>query len=117
MAVDIYSEKQAQLVFQIVEQIFDNLVLILIPDNGGHTKVVCVVLTSSEGDKKSLDLKGKTKNIPSALSYLKRQYFVPIELEVPEQFEHGNKSHGNNVLKLAILFAKLNMLLKNAPSS
>ncbi|KAH0461579.1 hypothetical protein IEQ34_009154 [Dendrobium chrysotoxum] len=197
MSVDICSEKQAQLVFEIVEQISDDLLPILIPDNGGQPKAVRVVLTSSEEDKKVLltelqkfedeqnfKLRGfrqvidlissshktivshnclhdftfihekflgplpetvaefmcslrllfsnvvdlnhllkefgplrKAKNIPSALSYLKRHYFVPIELEVPEQAEDGNKSHGNNVLKLAFLFAKLNMLLKNAPSS
>ncbi|XP_028555298.1 poly(A)-specific ribonuclease PARN-like, partial [Dendrobium catenatum] len=49
----------------------------------------------------------KEKNIPSALSYLKRQYFVPIELEVPKQAEDGNKSHGNNT----------EYVVKNAPSS
>ncbi|PKU85625.1 poly(A)-specific ribonuclease PARN-like [Dendrobium catenatum] len=197
MSVDICSEKQAQLVFEIVEQISDDLVPILIPDNGVQPKAVRVVLTSSEEDKmvlltelqsfedeQNLKFRGfrqvidlissshktivshnclhdftfihekflgplpetvaefmcslrllfsnvvdlnhllkefgplrKAKNIPSALSYLKRHYFVPIELEVPEQAEDGNKSHGNNVLKLVFLFAKLNMLLKNAPSS
>jgi len=27
----------------------------------------------------------KAKNIPATLSYLKRQFFVPIELETPQQ--------------------------------
>lgn len=197
LSIDICSEKQVQLVFEVVEQISDDLVPILIPDNGEQPKAVRVVLTSSEDDKKilltelqsledeqNLKLRGfrqvidlissshktivshnclheftfihekfvgplpatlsefmcslrllfsnvidlnhllkefgplrKAKNLPSALSYLKRQYFLPVELEIPEPAEDGNKSHGSNVLKLTFLFAKLNMLLKNAPSS
>ncbi|XP_020575964.1 poly(A)-specific ribonuclease PARN-like isoform X2 [Phalaenopsis equestris] len=197
LSVDICSEKQVLLVFEIVEHISDDLVPIVISHNGGESKAVRVVLTSSEEDKKALlteiqnledeknlKLRGfryvidlissshktivsdnclheftfihqkflgplpatlsefmcslrllfsnvidlnhllkefgplrKAKNIPSALSYLKRQYFAPVELEVPVRAEDGNQCHGNNVLKLTFLFAKLNILLKNAPSS
>ncbi|XP_073002848.1 poly(A)-specific ribonuclease PARN-like [Typha latifolia] len=58
----------------------------------------------------------KAKNIPAALSYLKRQFFVPVELETPLQAESNcNENHGRNVLRITQLFAKLNCLLKVSP--
>ncbi|KAH0452030.1 hypothetical protein IEQ34_019329 [Dendrobium chrysotoxum] len=93
------------------------------------------MLTSLEEDKKGfhqvIDLISSSHKIiishnwlhdftfihEKSLGLLPEMYFVPIELEVLDQVEDGNNSHGNNVVKLTFLFAKLNMLLKNAPSS
>ncbi|OAY76581.1 Poly(A)-specific ribonuclease PARN-like, partial [Ananas comosus] len=57
----------------------------------------------------------RAKNIPSALSYLKRRFFVPVDLEIPFGDENGEKSDGHDVLRLVRLFAKLNHLLKITP--
>ncbi|KAK8952757.1 Poly(A)-specific ribonuclease PARN-like [Platanthera guangdongensis] len=201
MSIDICNERQMHLVFEVVNQISDDLVVpIYIPHNieGHPNKAVRVVLAGSEDDKKELlaeiqDLEdeqnlklrgfrqvidlissshktvvshnclhdftfihekflgplpatvpefmcslrllfdnvidlnhllkeigplGKGKNIPGALSYLRRQFFLPMELQVPRHDPEGStSSHGKNVLSIAFLFSKLNMLLKTAPSS
>uniref|UniRef100_I1QJ03 Uncharacterized protein n=1 Tax=Oryza glaberrima TaxID=4538 RepID=I1QJ03_ORYGL len=59
----------------------------------------------------------KAKNIQAALSYLQRQYFVPMDVEIPQQ--DGNNSvtkSGENVLRITKLFAKLSNLLKISPN-
>uniref|UniRef100_A0A0D9X8A4 Uncharacterized protein n=1 Tax=Leersia perrieri TaxID=77586 RepID=A0A0D9X8A4_9ORYZ len=59
----------------------------------------------------------KAKNIQAALSYIQRQYFVPMDVEVPQQ--DGNNSvtkSGENVLRIMKLFAKLSNLLKISPN-
>uniref|UniRef100_A0A0E0QJJ4 Uncharacterized protein n=1 Tax=Oryza rufipogon TaxID=4529 RepID=A0A0E0QJJ4_ORYRU len=59
----------------------------------------------------------KAKNIQGALSYLQRQYFVPMDVEIPQQ--DGNNSvtkSGENVLRITKLFAKLSNLLKISPN-
>ncbi|CAL5006016.1 unnamed protein product [Urochloa decumbens] len=58
----------------------------------------------------------KAKNIQAALSYLQRQYFVPVEIKIPQQ--DGTNSitkNEQNVLRIAKLFAKLSTLLKIGP--
>lgn len=58
----------------------------------------------------------KANNIQAALSYLQRQYFVPMEVEIPQQ--DGTNSvtkSGENVLRITKLFAKLTGLLKIGP--
>ncbi|CAL5012704.1 unnamed protein product [Urochloa decumbens] len=58
----------------------------------------------------------KAKNIQAALSYLQRQYFVPMEIKIPQQ--DGTSSitkNEQNVLRIAKLFAKLSTLLKIGP--
>ncbi|KAM0944147.1 putative poly(A)-specific ribonuclease [Dioscorea sansibarensis] len=57
----------------------------------------------------------KANNVPAALSYLKRQFFTPVELEIPPQVDSNDKNHGHNVLQITYLFAKLNNLLKIVP--
>lgn len=57
----------------------------------------------------------KANNLPAALSYLKRQFFVPIDMEIPQQDENSDKSHGHNVLRITRVFAKLGILLKIFP--
>ncbi|KAH7682943.1 Poly(A)-specific ribonuclease protein [Dioscorea alata] len=57
----------------------------------------------------------KANNVPAALSYLRRQFFTPVELEIPPQVDSNDKNHGHNVLQIAYLFAKLNNLLKIVP--
>ncbi|ONK58381.1 uncharacterized protein A4U43_C09F11670 [Asparagus officinalis] len=55
----------------------------------------------------------KAKNLPATLSYLKRQFFVPIEFEIPHQADvKTEKDHGHNVLRITTLFSKLYNLLK-----
>ncbi|XP_024317809.1 poly(A)-specific ribonuclease PARN-like isoform X2 [Brachypodium distachyon] len=56
------------------------------------------------------------KNIQAALSYLQRQYFVPMEIEIPQQDGTNSVTKGGeNVLRITKLFAKLSMLLKISP--
>ncbi|KAF7070514.1 hypothetical protein CFC21_076028 [Triticum aestivum] len=58
----------------------------------------------------------KAKNIQAALSYLQRQYFVPMEIEIPLQDgTKGVTKSGENVLRITKLFAKLSKLLKITP--
>ncbi|PUZ51651.1 hypothetical protein GQ55_6G205100 [Panicum hallii var. hallii] len=58
----------------------------------------------------------KAKNIQAALSYLQRQYFVPIEIKIPEQDgTSGVTKNEQNVLRITKLFAKLSNLLKISP--
>ncbi|PKA59514.1 Poly(A)-specific ribonuclease PARN-like [Apostasia shenzhenica] len=191
LSVDVCSEKQVPLVLETVNQISDDLVASVIPEVGGQTKAVRVVLTSSEEDKKvflaelealeqeqNLKIRGfrqvidlisashkpvishnclhdfsfihqkflgplpstlsefmcslrllfstvvdvnhlleeisplrKAKNISSSHRYLKRQFFVPIELEFPHQIEDESGNHGHNVLKIITLFVELSKLL------
>jgi len=58
----------------------------------------------------------KAKNIQAALSYLQRQYFVPMEIKIPEQDDtSGVTKNEQNVLRITKLFAKLSNLLKIGP--
>ncbi|KAG6488375.1 hypothetical protein ZIOFF_049618 [Zingiber officinale] len=59
----------------------------------------------------------KAKSLPYALSYLKRQFSVPIDIELPAEDEGcTTKAHGNNVLRITHLFAILCTLLKLFPN-
>jgi len=58
----------------------------------------------------------KAKNIQAALSYLQRQYFVPMEIKILEQDgTSGVTKNEQNVLRITKLFAKLSNLLKIGP--
>ncbi|CAA7396132.1 unnamed protein product [Spirodela intermedia] len=58
----------------------------------------------------------KANNIPAAMSYLRRQFFVPIEMEIPEQANNNTgKKHGHMALRITNLFAKLSLILKISP--
>ncbi|KAL6843383.1 hypothetical protein ACP4OV_027096 [Aristida adscensionis] len=60
----------------------------------------------------------KAKNIQAALSYLQRQYFVPMEIEIPQQDDTNRVTKNEqNVLRITKLFAKLSRLLNISPSS
>lgn len=63
----------------------------------------------------------KAKNLNAALSYLNRQFSVPLDLEVPLEFKcygsKGAESYGHTVLRLTYLFAKVCRLLKNSLSN
>lgn len=193
-SIDVCSDRQVQLVLQVVYQVCDDLVPIVVPSKSGGQKAVRLVLTSSEADKnilmkeikdleeeQNLKFRGfrqvldlvsnsqkpvitcnclhdftfihskfisplppslsefmcslrpvfsnildinhlskevgplrKAKNLPATLSYLKRQFFVPIEMEIPQQADSGKneKIHGHNVLRITNLFARLFNLLK-----
>ncbi|XP_043698113.1 poly(A)-specific ribonuclease PARN-like isoform X1 [Telopea speciosissima] len=209
MSIDICSERQVELVLEMLNE-FSDLIGLIIPDKSGGPKAVRVVLTSSEEDKKLLEcvivvlfgrgslkilkrrktsefvaferlsmqylcprnlllpttvLMGfndaeltfihskflaplpqsmsefmcslrfafpcildvnhllkeigplkKAKNLPAAMSYLKRQFFAPLDMEIPHQGfseqEHEGKNHGHNVLRITHLFAKLCLILK-----
>ncbi|OVA11384.1 Ribonuclease CAF1 [Macleaya cordata] len=193
MSIDVCNERQVQLVLKMLSEFFDDLIPLIIPDNGKGPKAVRVVLTSSAEDKNLLerelqDLEGeqnrkvrgfrevidaisasqkpviaydclneftfihskflgplpqslnefmcslrlvfphvldvnnllkeigplrKANNLPAALSYLKRQFFVPVDMEIPHQVqENEGKNYGHNVLRTAYLFAKLSSILK-----
>ncbi|XWS31189.1 hypothetical protein CRYUN_Cryun23aG0056100 [Craigia yunnanensis] len=57
-------------------------------------------------------------NIPGAISYLKNRFFVPIDMEI----SHGalldeGKIHGQTVVRICHLFAKLYSVLKITPGA
>ncbi|KAJ4969454.1 hypothetical protein NE237_016155 [Protea cynaroides] len=200
MSIDICSERQVELVLEMLNE-FSDLIALIIPDKSGGPKAVRVVLTSSEEDKKLLErelenleeeenrrVRGfrevidaisvsqkpivayncldeftfihskflaplpksmsefmcslrfafpcildvnhvlkeigplkKAKSLPAAMSYLKRQFFVPLDMEIPHhgfsEQEHEGKNHGHNVLRITHLFAKLCFILKVTPAS
>uniref|UniRef100_A0A5B7B6L9 Putative poly(A)-specific ribonuclease PARN-like n=2 Tax=Davidia involucrata TaxID=16924 RepID=A0A5B7B6L9_DAVIN len=60
----------------------------------------------------------KVTNLPTAISFIKRRFFVPIDLEIPQQAEaNESEIHGHNVLRISQLFAKLCSLLKVTPEA
>ncbi|WCJ37250.1 Polynucleotidyl transferase ribonuclease H-like superfamily protein [Euphorbia peplus] len=51
MDIDVCSERQVQLVIEMLQDFADKLVPLVIPANGGGTQAIRVILTSSKGDK------------------------------------------------------------------
>ncbi|KAK9041076.1 hypothetical protein V6N11_016198 [Hibiscus sabdariffa] len=191
MTIDVCSERQVQLVSELLREFSDDLVALKIPTKGGGTQAVRVVLTSSKEDRSLLErelqdveeeqnkkLRGfrevlelisasqkpvvshnfsvihskfiaplplnmdeflhslqsvfphifdvnhmmkeigpleNVTSIPAAISYLKNHFFAPIEMELP----HGDESkiHGQTVVRICYLFAKLCSVLKVTPSA
>ncbi|KAB2057204.1 hypothetical protein ES319_A11G153600v1 [Gossypium barbadense] len=198
MTIAVCSERQVQLVSEMLREFFDDLVALKIPTKGGGTQAVRVVLTSSKEDKSLLErelqnaeeeqnkkmrgfrevielvsasqkpvvshntlndfsvihskfiaplpldvneflnslqsifplifdvnhmMKGigpleNVTSIPAAVSHLKNRFFVPIEMEL----SHGalldeSKIHGQTVVRICYLFAKLCSVLKITPGS
>ncbi|XP_042504772.1 poly(A)-specific ribonuclease PARN-like [Macadamia integrifolia] len=200
MSIDVCSERQVELVLEMLIE-FSDLIPLIIPDKSGGPGAVRVVLTSSEEDKKLLErelenleeeenkrVRGfrevidaisvsqkpivaynclteftfihskflaslpqsmsefmcslrfafpcildvnyllkeigplkKAKNLPAAMSYLKRQFFMPLDMELPHQGfseqEHERMNHGHNVLRITQSFAKLCLILKVTPGT
>ncbi|XP_077227699.1 polynucleotidyl transferase, ribonuclease H-like superfamily protein [Tasmannia lanceolata] len=60
----------------------------------------------------------KANNLSAAFAYLRRQFFVPLDVEIPHQVQ-GNvgSNHGHDVLRIANLFSKLVSILKIYPST
>uniref|UniRef100_A0A1D1XX06 Poly(A)-specific ribonuclease PARN-like n=1 Tax=Anthurium amnicola TaxID=1678845 RepID=A0A1D1XX06_9ARAE len=55
----------------------------------------------------------KANNIPAAMSYLRRQFFAPIDTEIPDEADKNlGKNHGHSVLRITNVFAKLSLILK-----
>ncbi|KAL5703079.1 poly(A)-specific ribonuclease [Ranunculus cassubicifolius] len=198
MSVDVCNEHQVQLVLEILSDCSDDLVPVIVPEQGGGTKAVRVVLTSSEEDKcllkaelrkieeernrklsgfrevidmisasqkpivvyncleefsfihskflsplpstvnefmsslravfpKILDVNyllkevgplKKANNMHSAISHLKRQFFIPLDMKIPSQAQgEEGKNYGHNVLYTAYVFAKLSSILKITPDT
>ncbi|KAK9055010.1 hypothetical protein SSX86_026089 [Deinandra increscens subsp. villosa] len=194
--VDVCSERQVQLVFEMVKSHYENVVPLTIPAKGGGTQSVRVVLTSSKEDRDLLekDLKNmedeqskrirgfrevidfistsqkpvvvhnslndfafihskfisplpltldefrsslhsvfhdmrdinhlmkevghlnKYSNLPAAISYLKRKFFAPLEIDIPKKASMEEcKNHGHNVVRISELFARLCFILKLTP--
>ncbi|KAF3774266.1 Poly(A)-specific ribonuclease PARN-like [Nymphaea thermarum] len=61
----------------------------------------------------------KATNLHAALSFLKRRFFLPIDMEVPQLADGvaDGENLGNNVLRITFLFAKLCSLMKLSPSA
>ncbi|KAI3771400.1 hypothetical protein L6452_02564 [Arctium lappa] len=196
--IDVCSERQVQLVFEMVKSEYENVVPLIIPAKGGGTQAVRVVLTSSKEDRHLLEKElqnmeeeqskhvrgfrevidlisssqkpviahkslndftfihskflaplpptidefrsslhsafpnildvnhlmkevgplNKYTNLPGAISYLKRNFFAPIEIEIPQKASmEESKNHGHNVVRISELFAKLCFILKMAPET
>ncbi|KAL6596269.1 hypothetical protein ACP70R_047633 [Stipagrostis hirtigluma subsp. patula] len=197
MSIDVCSDRQVQLVLEVVNLISDDLVPLVVPDKAGAARAVRLVFTSSKEDKnlllmdikkledeQNLKFRGfrevidllsssqkpiisynclndltmmhskfvaplppnmhefmfslrmvfsnvvdishmwreigplrKANNIQAALSYLQRQYFVPMEIKIPQQ-DGTNRVTKNeqNVLRITKLFAKLSSLLNISPN-
>ncbi|KAJ9548824.1 hypothetical protein OSB04_021367 [Centaurea solstitialis] len=196
--IDVCSERQVQLVFEMVKSEYENVVPLIIPAKGGGTQAVRVVLTSSKEDRNLLEKElqdmeeeqskrvrgfrevidlistsrkpviahkslndftfihskflaplpptidefksslhsafpnildvnhlmkevgplNKYTNVPAAISYLKRNFFAPIEIEIPQKASMDeSKNHGHNVVRISELFAKLCFILKISPEA
>ncbi|KAI3977808.1 hypothetical protein MKX01_040553 [Papaver californicum] len=62
---------------------------------------------------KEIDPLRKAKNVPAALSYLKRQFSVPVDMEIPHEVQDSEgKNQRHDALHTAYLFAKLSSILK-----
>ncbi|KAL2488363.1 Poly(A)-specific ribonuclease PARN-like [Forsythia ovata] len=60
----------------------------------------------------------KVNNLPASISYLRRKFFAPIDMEVSHRAEADNvQIHGRNVLRISELFAKLCSVLKINPET
>ncbi|KAI7752849.1 hypothetical protein M8C21_023500 [Ambrosia artemisiifolia] len=193
MNIDVCSERQVQLVFEMVKSRYENVVPLTISAKGGGTQSVRVVLTSSKEDRDLLeeDLKNmeeeqskrvrgfrevielistsqkpvvvhnslndfafihskfisplpptmdefrsslrsvfhdirdinhlmkevgplnKYSNLPSAIAYLKRNFFAPLEIDITQKASMEEcKNHGHNVVRISELFARLCFILK-----
>ncbi|CAL5424828.1 unnamed protein product [Camellia sinensis] len=65
---------------------------------------------------KEIGLMKKVTNLPAAISYLKRRFFAPIDMEISHQDDASeSKIHGHDVLRISELFAKLCSILKISP--
>ncbi|KAK8711759.1 hypothetical protein V6N13_147026 [Hibiscus sabdariffa] len=194
MTIDVCSERQVQLVSELLREFSDDLVALKIPTKGGGTQAVRVVLTSSKEDRSLLErelqdveeeqnkkLRGfrevlelisasqkpvvshnfsvihskfiaplplnmdeflhslqsvfphifdvnhmmkeigpleNVTSIPAAISYLKNHFFAPIEMELPHgALSDESKIHGQTVVRICYLFAKLCSVLKVTPSA
>ncbi|KAF5741319.1 poly(A)-specific ribonuclease PARN-like [Tripterygium wilfordii] len=193
MTIDVCSERQVQLVLEMLQGFFDELVPLIIPAKGGGTQAVRVVLTISKEDKDLLESElrdleeeqtkkvrgfrevidlisasqkpvvshnslndftfihskflaplpsnmdefksslrsvfghvldvnhlmreigslGKVSSIPAAISYLRNRFFLPTNVEVPQQvMSTEDKILGTRVVWLCQLFTKLCSILK-----
>ncbi|XP_057831793.2 poly(A)-specific ribonuclease PARN-like isoform X2 [Cryptomeria japonica] len=69
-----------------------------------------------EAYSKEISPTKKAKNLQAALLHLNKQFFLPMNLEVPLEFKcygyRGPESHGYTALRLTYLFAKVCRLLK-----
>ncbi|CAA2956412.1 poly(A)-specific ribonuclease PARN-like [Olea europaea subsp. europaea] len=60
----------------------------------------------------------KVNNLPASISYLRRKFFAPIDMEVSHRAEADKvQIHGRNVLQISELFAKLCSVLKINPET
>ncbi|GMI70873.1 hypothetical protein like AT3G25430 [Hibiscus trionum] len=198
MTIDVCSERQVQLVSEMLREFSDDLVALKIPTKGGGTQAVRVVLTSSKEDRSLFErelqnveeeqnkkLRGfrevielisasqkpivshntlndfsvihskfiaplpfnmdeflhssqsafphifdvnhmmkeigpleNVTSIPAAISYLKNRFFAPIEMELSHgAFSDASKIHGQTVVRICYLFAKLCSVLKITPGA
>ncbi|XP_052170531.1 poly(A)-specific ribonuclease PARN-like [Diospyros lotus] len=198
LTITVCSERQVQLVVEMLREFYDDLVPLSVPAKGGGTQAIQVVLTSSKEDRllfemelqnreeeQSKRVRGfrevidlistcqkpvvshnslndfafihakflsslpssmeefrrslcpafpnildvghlmkemgplkKVTNLPAAISYLKRRFFAPVDVEISHQADAGDsKIHGHNVLKITELFAKLCSILKINPET
>ncbi|XWS47142.1 hypothetical protein CRYUN_Cryun14cG0127900 [Craigia yunnanensis] len=67
---------------------------------------------------KGIDPLENVTNIPAAISYLKNRFFAPIDMEISHRasLDEG-KIHGQNVVRICHLFAKLCSVLKIIPGA
>ncbi|XP_071697882.1 poly(A)-specific ribonuclease PARN-like [Rutidosis leptorrhynchoides] len=196
--IDVCSERQVQLVFEMVKTQYENVVPLAVAAKGGGTQSVRVVLTSSKEDTvllekelqdmeeeqskhvrgfrevidlistsqkpvvthnslndftsihskflsplpptmdefrsslhsvfpdildvnhlmKEVGLLNKCTNLPAAIFHLKRKFFAPTEIEIPQKASvEDSNNHGHNVVRVGELFAKLCFILKITPET
>uniref|UniRef100_A0A803L889 Uncharacterized protein n=1 Tax=Chenopodium quinoa TaxID=63459 RepID=A0A803L889_CHEQI len=122
--VDVCSERQVQLVLELMKEHSDDIVPLLIPTKRGGIQGLRMVLTSSKEDKilfeKELqDLEeGQVKNIRGfrevidLISASGKPVIAHNSLDgTPDEMNEG-KIHGHNVLQISHLFAKLYSIVK-----
>uniref|UniRef100_A0A803MFR3 Uncharacterized protein n=1 Tax=Chenopodium quinoa TaxID=63459 RepID=A0A803MFR3_CHEQI len=125
--VDVCSERQVQLVLELMKEHSDDIVPLLIPTKRGGIQGLRMVLTSSKEDKilfeKELqDLEeGQGKNVRGfrevvdLISASGKPIIAHNSLHgTPDEMNEG-KIHGHNVLQISHLFAKLYSIIKRGP--
>ncbi|KAL5562220.1 hypothetical protein UlMin_031967 [Ulmus minor] len=191
--IDVCSDRQVQLVLEMLKEYSDELVPLIVPARSGGAQAIRVVLTSSKEDKDLFErelqcvedeenkkIRGfrevidlisasqkpvvsynsltdfafihskflaplppsidefasslclvfpnvldvshmlkvighleKKNNLPFAISHLKNHFFAPVDIEISHRVtENDGRSHGDDVVKICHLFAKLCSILK-----
>ncbi|KAH0917580.1 hypothetical protein HID58_025240 [Brassica napus] len=162
LTIDVCSERQVQLILEMLTEFSDDVVPLLVASKSRGTQAVRTVFMSSKEDKdlfkkelqdleneenrrvrgfrevvdlisssqkpvvdlsqlmKEISPLSNISNLPAAMSSLNR-FFAPVDVEVANQGcvvkpDEGHQMHGQNVVMISQLFAKLSTIQKSDKS-